>query len=81
MDKLVFIVDDEPAILKLLTFWVKDKWKYKVKSFSTGMDLMNNLSENPDLILLDIMLPDENGIELLKKIKSTNPELPVIMLS
>lgn len=81
MDKLVFIVDDEPAILKLLTFWVKDKWKYKVKSFATGMDLMNNLSENPDLILLDIMLPDENGIDLLKKIKSINQHLPIIMLS
>ncbi len=81
MEKLVFICDDEPAILKLLTFWVKDKWKYKVKSFPTGKDLMAHLDENPDLILLDIMLPDENGIELLKKIKTLNEYLPVIMLS
>ncbi len=81
MDKLVFIVDDESSILTLLNHWVKNQWKYKVKTFERGYDMLESFSENPDLILLDIMLPDINGIEILKRIKQTNSKVPVIMLS
>jgi len=81
LNKLVFIVDDEESILKLLTHWVKSKWGYTVKTFTNGTDALNSLSEEPSLILLDIMLPDINGNEVLRKIKSFNEHLPVIMLS
>jgi len=81
LEKLVFIVDDEPSILTLLNHWVKNQWNYKVKTFERGYDMLENLSDNPDLVLLDIMLPDINGTEVLKQIKQTNPKLPVIMLS
>lgn len=81
MNKLVFIVDDEESILKLLTHWVKSKWGYTVKTFTNGTDALNSLSEEPTLVLLDIMLPDINGNEILKRIKSFNEHLPVIMLS
>ncbi len=81
MEKLIFIVDDEVSILKLLTHWVKSNWGYSVKTFTKGNDVLNCLSENPSLVLLDIMLPDINGNEVLKKIKSVNENLPVIMLS
>lgn len=81
MNKLVFIVDDEESILKLLTHWVKSKWGYSVKTFMKGTEVLNSLSENPSLILLDIMLPDINGNEVLKKIKSYDKNIPVIMLS
>jgi len=81
LDKLVFIVDDEVSILKLLTHWVKSKWGYTVKTFANGTDALNSLSDNPSLVLLDIMLPDINGNEVLKKIKAHNEHIPVIMLS
>ncbi len=81
MEKLIFIVDDEQAISKLLSYWVKDKWKYQVEIFSNGEDVIKNLSKKPDLILLDIMLPGANGIETLKKIKQFDENVPVIMLS
>lgn len=81
MEKLIFIVDDEESILKMLTHWCKNQWGYKVKTFVSGTEVLNALSEEPDLILLDIMLPDINGNELLVKIKQQNPQLPVIMLS
>lgn len=77
----IFIVDDETSILKLLNYWVKDKWGYKTELFITAEDLLRNLHKQPDLILLDIMLPGMDGIETIKKIKSINPDLPIIMLS
>jgi DNA-binding NtrC family response regulator len=80
-EKLIFIVDDEPSILKLLTFWVQEKWKYKIKTFDRGKDVLDCLSENPSLVLLDIMLPDINGVDLLTEIKKINENLPVILLS
>ncbi len=81
MAKLVFIVDDELAIAKLLSYWVKDKWKYDVEVFHNGEDALKNLNLKPDIILLDIMMPGLNGIETLKRVKHTDPNLPVIMLS
>ncbi len=81
MGKLVFIVDDEQAISKLLTYWVRDKWKYDIEVFSNGEDVLRKLSSKPDLILLDIMLPGVDGIEVLKRVKQLDENLPVIMLS
>ncbi len=81
MNKLIFIVDDEQAISKLLTYWVKDKWKYDIEAFSNGEDLLRRLNARPDLILLDIMLPGMDGIEILKRVKQFDENLPVIMLS
>ncbi len=81
MEKLVFIVDDEPSILRLITHWVKNQWNYKVETFDHGEDMLKNLYKEPDIILLDIMLPDIDGIEILKRVKSRNKQLPVIMLS
>lgn len=81
MEKLIFIIDDEESILKMLTHWAKNQWGYNVKTFVTGVEGLNALSESPDLILLDIMLPDINGNEILGKIKQRSPSLPVIMLS
>lgn len=81
MEKLIFIVDDEQAISKLLSYWVKDRWKYQAETFSSGEDAIAHLNKKPDLVLLDIMLPGLNGIETLKKIKQHDENLPVIMLS
>ena len=81
MEKLVFIVDDEQAISKLLTYWVRDKWKYKVEVFHNSEDALAKLNLKPDLILLDIMLPGIDGVEALKRIKQHDENLPVIMLS
>ncbi len=81
MEKLVFIVDDEESISKMLVHWVKNQWNYNCKTFINGSDALNALSENPDLVLLDIMLPDINGNEVLNRIKIRNPQIPVIMLS
>ena len=81
MSKVIFIVDDEQSISKLLSFWVKDKWGYDVEVFSNSESMLKKLNSKPDLVLLDIMLPGLDGIETLKRIKQTDENLPVIMLS
>jgi DNA-binding NtrC family response regulator len=81
LSKLIYIVDDEQSISKLLSFWVKDKWGYNVELFSNSESMLRKVNSKPDLILLDIMLPGLDGIETLKRIKQIDENLPVIMLS
>ncbi|MCH7827361.1 MAG: sigma-54-dependent Fis family transcriptional regulator [Bacteroidetes bacterium] len=82
MSKVIFIVDDEKAISKLLKYWVKDKWGYEAEVFDSGETLLERLdSKKPDLLLLDIMLPGISGLEVLKKIRIKDEQLPIIMLS
>ncbi len=77
----IYIVDDEITIAKLLELWVGHRWGYSVEVFHNGKDFLDRIVEPPDLVLLDIMLPDISGIDLLKEFKRRYPELPVIMLS
>ena len=77
----IYIVDDEPSIAILLELWVGQRWGYSVEVFNNGKSFLDRFAEPPDLVLLDIMLPDISGLDLLKEIKQRNPELPVIMLS
>jgi len=77
----IYIVDDEVTIAKLLELWVGQRWGYSVEVFHNGRDFLDRFIEPPDLVLLDLMLPDISGIDLLKEIKQRNPEIPVIVLS
>lgn len=80
-NRLIFVVDDQLPIIKLLTYWVQDKWGYTIETFGNAEDMLKKLHTRPDLILLDIMLPGISGVDALKKIKQSNEHLPVIMLS
>jgi len=81
VNKLVYIVDDEQAISKLLAYWLKDKWGYDIEVFANGEEVLKRLYQKPDLVLLDIMLPGMDGMEVLKRIKQVDENLPVLMLS
>lgn len=80
-DKLIYIVDDEDTIARLLEHWVTKRWGYQSRTFTNGESCLDALGDNPDLVLLDIMLPGIGGVEILKEIKKRSPDLPVIMLS
>lgn len=83
--KKIFAVDDEYDLLftikKVVEFYNKD---YSVTTIDSGNKLFNLLKKTiPDLILLDIMMPDINGWEILNKLKK-NPKwkkIPVIFIS
>ena len=68
--KSLFVVEDNDAIRKLFTTILK-KQGYIVMSFSDGQSAINEIQNlKPDLLILDILLPDINGTELISKIRS-----------
>ena len=82
----LFLVDDDALFLKSLQIDFFQHSDFKIETYSTGELCIENLSHNPDIIILDYKLDEiekkaMNGIQTLDKIKSFNPEIPVIMLS
>lgn len=79
----VLVVDDEKHIVKLLEVNL-EKAGYKVICAYNGYEALEKIKEDmPNVIILDIMMPEMDGIEVLKKIRE-NPQtkrLPVIMLT
>jgi len=83
MNKLIVVVDDEPDILELVSLHLK-KSGFKVKEFLDAESFTTFLNANlPDLIILDLMLPDTDGLEICKclKRKDTLSSIPIIMLT
>ncbi len=80
-DSVVLIVDDEEGIRESLSGIFEDEG-YDVLTSSSGEEALSVLKEqSPDLILLDVWLPDVDGIQILKEIKEFKPEIPVIIIS
>jgi two-component system OmpR family response regulator len=86
-DKIsIFLVDDDALYLKVLENEFLQHADFNILTFPTGELCIENLSQNPDVIILDYYLDGiyenaMNGLETLDKIKLIKPEIPVIMLS
>jgi len=78
---LLYIVEDEETVSRLLDHWANKRWGYDTKVFGQGEPCLDALGDDPDLILLDIMMPGMGGIETLREIKKRDPSIPVIILS
>ncbi|NLV88810.1 MAG: response regulator transcription factor [Tissierellia bacterium] len=77
--KIYLVEDDKNLNLVLSSYLEKEGWQ--VKSFFNGEEAMKNISNPPDLWVLDIMLPDIDGYQLIKEIKNATPHIPVIFIS
>ncbi len=79
----ILIVEDEESLLKLESILLTSKG-YDVRGVSNGREALDAIAEEkPDLVLLDIMLPEIDGFEVCQRIKE-NPatkEIPVVMLT
>ena len=86
-DKIIlFLVDDDVVFLKLLEIEFLQHADFTIETYPTGEKCMENLSHNPDVIILDYFLDGidktaMNGIQTLDRIKVFNPDIPVVMLS
>src|SRR4051812_25740859 len=80
MDKKILVVDDEKPIADILQFNLK-KEGYEVFCAYDGNEALKLVEElQPDLILLDIMLPQRDGMEVCREVRKTS-EIPIIMLT
>jgi len=81
IDVKILVIDDDPSIRNMLEIVLK-KSGYDVTCTDSGKSALEKLKkETFDLIISDIKMPDITGIELLKKIKAINPEIPVILIT
>ena len=82
---MIYLLEDDDSIRKLIDYSLKSQG-FDCKSFSLPSDFWKNLEQEdqqPELILLDLMLPQEDGISILKKLRSSsqNSKIPVIILT
>lgn len=83
MNEIIGIIDDEPDIIKLVSINLK-KSGFKTLGFTSAKDFLKEIKKTHlDLIILDLMLPDMDGIEVCKYLKSNNQysSIPIIMLT
>ena len=79
----ILVADDDPLSIKLLNFRLKSVGHDIIFAVDGGEALEVATKEKPDLILLDIMMPVMNGLQVLRKLKSQEEtkNIPVIMLT
>jgi DNA-binding NtrC family response regulator len=82
----IFLVDDDALFLKSLEIDFLENADFIVETYPTGELCIANLSNNPDVVILDYQLDGivenaMNGLETLDQVKAFNPDIPVIMLS
>lgn len=81
--KNILVIEDNHAILDVITLILQSE-VYKVSGLNKSADMMAHVeSFKPDMIILDIMLPDADGRELLKQLRSEakTKDIPVLMIS
>ena len=77
----VLVVDDEPNLADLLTMALRyEGWD--VRSVHDGLTAIRTAREfKPDAVVLDVMLPDLNGLEVMRRLRDDSPDLPVLFLT
>jgi two-component system KDP operon response regulator KdpE len=76
----VLIVDDEPPIRKLLRLGLHTQG-YEILEAPNGKAALDMLARSPDLVILDLGLPDMQGLDLLRRIRAADEGLPIVVLS
>ena len=77
----LLLIDDDQELCELLAHWLGQEG-FQVRACHDGLSARKALAEQaPAAVVLDVMLPDGSGLELLKQLRSEHAELPVLMLS
>lgn len=80
MNRTVYIIDDEPSICVSLQLALKNL--YRVRTFTSSLPALASMeTEGADIVLLDLRLGEENGLEVLERIKRIDPNTEVIMMT
>jgi two-component system phosphate regulon response regulator OmpR len=77
----IWVVDDDPELRQLLATYLGEQG-YEVRCMGDGAQLMARLEgQRPDLLVLDLMLPGDDGLTLLRRLRDAADDLPVLMLT
>jgi two-component system KDP operon response regulator KdpE len=76
----ILVVDDEPPIRKLLRMGLSTQG-YEILEAPNGKTALDLLSQKPDLVILDLGLPDIQGLELLRTMRARSESVPIVVLS
>jgi len=79
--KNVVIIDDETQIASMIEKYLLKDGNYKVRVYNNPLTALSSMDSNTDVVLLDIMMPQMNGLELLPKLKEKYPKINVIMMT
>ena len=80
-DITILLVDDEPDFSRPMAFWFQSKG-YKTLEAADGTTAVSLVKEkNPDVVFLDLNLPDMDGMAILKEMRTFNKGIPVIVIS
>ncbi|MCD4735479.1 MAG: sigma-54 dependent transcriptional regulator [Bacteroidales bacterium] len=77
----IFVVEDDLLYGEMLKYHLSLNPDNEVIKYSTGAACLKNLYRNPSLISLDYSLPDMSGLEVIRKVKAYNPEIPIVVVS
>ena len=78
--KSILVVDDDIAHRTMLRILLE--WEYEISEADCGSIAIEKVQKTPyDLVLMDVRMPEVGGMEALDKIKSINPEIPVVMMT
>ena len=77
----ILIIEDEESMVEGLRFNLEARDYLVIAALDGEAGLIKAEEEQPDLVILDLMLPRLNGYEVCKRLKETHPELPIVMLT
>ena len=77
----VAVVDDEQDILDMIEKFLKRSGNFDVTTFINPMNAISSINDSYDVVLLDIMMPQMNGLDALKELRAKYPNLKVIMMT
>jgi len=81
MNTKVFIIEDDPIVTSVIRQSLIVNSNCEIFTFDNAQDSLNNLHLNPDIVILDYNLPDEDGFSVMAKIKSYSQTIQVIICS
>src|SRR5205807_395865 len=77
----IFVIEDDQFLGSILKRNLEKIEDAEVHHFLTAQECLSNLHQNPDIITIDFILPDMNGLELMEKIKNYNESISCVIVS
>ena len=81
MNRKILIIEDDPDIAQLVTMHVREAGYEAIHVDNGEQGLQEVEKSNPDLLVLDLMLPGMNGLEVCKQVRKQNERIPILMLT